>query len=179
MRGSDLEVVKGENIAEVDSLQSGSQSLGLKRDPSFSNWCDEDGSFRFDQLEDPDTRHQNENFELPLLQQSESKDRFLEKGGTEYSISGKENMHPINGKDLNREPLPSHEYESEEYVPFDIENGSSSGKSFLNVSVDGSDTASNFETFSESEKSTFSVANVVKTIILILMWYTFSTFLTL
>lgn len=54
---------------------------------------------------------------------------------------------------------------SDKIMSFDIEDGSSN---LSNVGVDGSD-----------YKSSVSAADVLKTLFFVLMWYTFSTFLTL
>lgn len=61
------------------------------------------------------------------------------------------------------------------YVPFDIENGTATKSNVVDIT--GND-SSHEESLSEPQSS-FSYSNVLKTLILILVWYTFSTFLTL
>ncbi|KDO58615.1 hypothetical protein CISIN_1g041251mg, partial [Citrus sinensis] len=69
----------------------------------------------------------------------------------------------------------------EKYVPFDIENGSETDVSLSNIGVGGPGSFGNGNTLppKSKTKSVVSAADVLKTLFLILMWYTFSTFLTL
>ncbi|KAH9745828.1 putative sugar phosphate/phosphate translocator [Citrus sinensis] len=69
----------------------------------------------------------------------------------------------------------------EKYVPFDIENGSETDVSLSNIGVGGPGSFGNVNTLppKSKTKSVVSAADVLKTLFLILMWYTFSTFLTL
>lgn len=70
---------------------------------------------------------------------------------------------------------------AEKYVPFDIENGSETDVSLSNIRVGGPGSFGNGNTLppKSKTKSVISAADVLKTLFLILMWYTFSTFLTL
>ncbi|KAH9794205.1 putative sugar phosphate/phosphate translocator [Citrus sinensis] len=70
---------------------------------------------------------------------------------------------------------------AEKYVPFDIENGSETDVSLSNIGVGGPGSFGNGNTLppKSKTKSVVSAADVLKTLFLILMWYTFSTFLTL
>lgn len=71
--------------------------------------------------------------------------------------------------------------QDEKYVPFDIENGSETDVSLSNIRVGGPGSFGNGNTLppKSKTKSVISAADVLKTLFLILMWYTFSTFLTL
>lgn len=73
---------------------------------------------------------------------------------------------------------PGEEVEYEKYASFDIESASATERSFLNLGADGSTSTSNHKV-SLQDLESFSVANVLKTLFFILVWYTFSTFLTL
>lgn len=66
---------------------------------------------------------------------------------------------------------------SEKYAPFDIEKPAAE-RSFLDVGADDSACISNHKVSSRNSES-FSIGNVLKTLFFILVWYTFSTFLTL
>ncbi|KAK2633355.1 hypothetical protein Ddye_032752 [Dipteronia dyeriana] len=68
---------------------------------------------------------------------------------------------------------------NEEYVPFDIENGSAREISLSNIGVHGSSSIGNGGTLPPNTKNSVFAADVLKTLFFILMWYTFSTFLTL
>ncbi|XP_050227223.1 probable sugar phosphate/phosphate translocator At1g06470 [Mercurialis annua] len=67
--------------------------------------------------------------------------------------------------------------EKENYVPFNIENGSCGEMPLM--SDDNADSVVNPEKLPPMSKSPVSPADVVKTLFFILVWYTFSTFLTL
>lgn len=67
----------------------------------------------------------------------------------------------------------------DKYVPFDIENGSGREINLSNIGVDGPEAFGNGGTLIPKSKSSVAAADVLKTLFFILMWYTFSTFLTL
>lgn len=64
-------------------------------------------------------------------------------------------------------------------MPFDIENGSGREISLSNIGVDGPRSSGDNGTLPPHSSSYVSGADVLKTLFFILMWYTFSTFLTL
>ncbi|KAA8525004.1 hypothetical protein F0562_011358 [Nyssa sinensis] len=86
----------------------------------------------------------------------------------------------MNGS-YNMDGVSTHGMENgnEKYVPFDIENVSESKLNFSSVGVNGFNSMDNDETSPSNAKSSISVADVLKTLSFILVWYTFSTFLTL
>ncbi|KAG8662627.1 hypothetical protein MANES_01G129950v8 [Manihot esculenta] len=69
--------------------------------------------------------------------------------------------------------------EKENYLPFDIENGCPKEIRSSNSSDDTADSFGNHEKSPLKSKSPVSAADILKTLFFILVWYTFSTFLTL
>ncbi|KAM7269923.1 hypothetical protein ACFE04_029137 [Oxalis oulophora] len=67
---------------------------------------------------------------------------------------------------------------NEKYVPFDIENHGDVEEE-INILNDGLHFISDCRSSTPNSKSLISVADVLKTLFFILVWYTFSTFLTL
>nr|XP_009766823.1 PREDICTED: probable sugar phosphate/phosphate translocator At1g06470 isoform X1 [Nicotiana sylvestris] len=65
------------------------------------------------------------------------------------------------------------------YVPFDVENGSRSDPTYSSAGGEGSTYTDPHGPSRAISKNVVSVADVLKTLVLILVWYTFSTFLTL
>ena len=65
------------------------------------------------------------------------------------------------------------------YAPFDIENESVGDIRSSNISIDGANSTSSPKALTLNSNSCVSIANVLKTLFFILVWYTFSTFLTL
>lgn len=104
----------------------------LRREPSFSRWCKEDGIT----AEDSDQ---------PLLQ----------RGGQRSTNPGTSAHTDANGNGID-------------YSPFDIENG-----------IHTTDSRTKLETLQDSAQSSLSAANIIKALFCILVWYTFSTCLTL
>lgn len=153
----------------------GSESLGpgIRREPSFSRWCDDDdddGSVQLDQqLGNGDISvEEDSDFELPSLNTNElqsrilDRDRFFHQKFQQRSTMDDDNIHRRgNG--------------SEKYLSFDIEDKSERGTndldSCISVGGDGS--------LGRGSQNPINVANILKTLFLILMWYTFSLFLTL
>ncbi|KAK4758924.1 hypothetical protein SAY87_020225 [Trapa incisa] len=78
--------------------------------------------------------------------------------------------------DLDVSSLDEDAYEK--YVSFHLENVSTTERTFLNNSVDGSTSISNKKESSQNSKSIY-VATVLRTLFFIVLWYIFSTFLTL
>lgn len=170
---SDLDKEDAGN-AGVRCGQSGNQGSGLRREPSFSGWCDEDGTVRFDhQLGNAkECVEEDSEFELPLLQQGELGNGLLDR---ENDHKFKERSVHLNGGD-NMGDVPIHfgGNKNEKYIPLDIENGSGPDTSRVDFSMSMGD----HESMLASSKDPISVASVLKTLFFILVWYTFSLLLT-
>ncbi|CAN0897365.1 Probable sugar phosphate/phosphate translocator At1g06470 [Linum grandiflorum] len=69
--------------------------------------------------------------------------------------------------------------EKDRLTPMEIENGLPFKEHLSDPGDDRSDSLSNFEIVSPKSKSPVSAVDVLKTLFFILVWYTFSTFLTL
>uniref|UniRef100_A0A5B6ZEX0 Sugar phosphate transporter domain-containing protein n=1 Tax=Davidia involucrata TaxID=16924 RepID=A0A5B6ZEX0_DAVIN len=178
---SDLDTEKVEYTG-VDDIQSGNQGLGFRREPSFSGWCDEDGIIHPNhQLEnDEDSSVEDFDFELPLLQQGDSENDVLDRERYRYSNFQQRSMQ-MNGT-CNMDGVSTHGVKNgnEKYLPFDIENGSGSELNFSTIGVNGFNSMDNHEALpSNAKSSSISSSDVLKTLFFILVWYTFSTFLTL
>ncbi|KAE8734548.1 putative sugar phosphate/phosphate translocator [Hibiscus syriacus] len=108
-------------------------------------------------------------FVLPMLNQSELENRFVE--GIRYSefqehrmhLNGGSTMEDLNGKDRNGK-----------YTPFNVEN-ECVGDISANIGVDGASSIVS----PKASCNSVSTTDVLKTLFFILVWYTFSTFLTL
>ncbi|KAK9036152.1 hypothetical protein V6N11_078165 [Hibiscus sabdariffa] len=149
---------------------SGNQGSGLRREPSFSRWADEDGTIHLEgRSENIASSIEGSDFELPMLNQSELENGFVE--GIRYSkfteqrmqFNGGSSMEDQHGKDRNGE-----------YTPFDVEN-KYVGDISADIGVDGASSTVG----PKSSSNSVSTADVLKTLFFILVWYTFSTFLTL
>lgn len=171
---SDLDTEKVE-CTEANYAQSGSQESGLRREPSFSRWCDEDGTVHFDrQLENTDASvEEDSDFELPMLQKGELENNILDRDRNHNTKSQKRNMRLNGGDTLDDDSTHVGGTGNEEYLPFDIEN-SSEGEVHAIDSFMHSHKA-----LQPNSKNPISVSNVLKMLFFVLMWYTFSLFLTL
>ncbi|KAL4361166.1 hypothetical protein GQ457_04G034020 [Hibiscus cannabinus] len=158
-----------ECIGTIDT-HSGNQGSGLRREPSFSRWADEDGTIHLEgRSENIASSIEGSDFELPMLNQSELENGFVE--GIRYSkfteqrmhLNGGSSMEDLHGKDRNGE-----------YTPFDVEN-KYVGDISADIGVDGASSTVG----PKSSSNSVSTADVLKTLFFILVWYTFSTFLTL
>ncbi|XP_010522079.1 PREDICTED: probable sugar phosphate/phosphate translocator At1g06470 [Tarenaya hassleriana] len=67
----------------------------------------------------------------------------------------------------------------QEYEPFNIENETSKETKFSSNFNGGSNSTDNLQQLPKASKDVISAADVLKTLFFILVWYTFSTFLTL
>ncbi|KAB1206640.1 hypothetical protein CJ030_MR7G001546 [Morella rubra] len=159
----------------VNNAQSGPQGSGLRWEPSLSCWCDDDGRVQFDcQLGNTDECiEEDSDFELPLLQQDEPGNGFLYR---EDDHDFKERTMHLNSNDTMGEVSTRvGRKENKKYVPFDIENGSVGHTNGLDVSM----SMRNREAMTPHSEDPTSVANVLKTLFFILVWYTSSLFLTI
>ncbi|TYH42520.1 hypothetical protein E1A91_D11G069000v1 [Gossypium mustelinum] len=150
---------------------SRNQGSGLRREPSFSRWVDEDGIIHFEHpSESTAPSIEGSDFELPMLNQSGLDNGFVD--GIRYGkfpeqrmhLNGGSTMEDLHGKDRNGK-----------YTPFDVENEYVGDGRSSNISVDGANSTGSPKASSNS----ISTADVLKTLFFILVWYTFSTFLTL
>ncbi|KDP39798.1 hypothetical protein JCGZ_03934 [Jatropha curcas] len=179
---------------------SENQGLPIHRDPSFSHWFDEDGKVHLEpQLENSDASAEDSDFELPLLHQDKRENGVVDTEKYQYKnkfqgrsvhLNGSSTMdHEINIHALDREVnihtidhetnIHNRGKEKENLVPFDIENGSP-GETRSSISSDDvADSFGNHKNLLLKSKSPVSAADVLKTLFFILVWYTFSTFLTL
>ncbi|KAJ9147153.1 hypothetical protein P3X46_029345 [Hevea brasiliensis] len=184
----------------VDYNSSEIRGSPIHRDPSFSRWRDEDGNVHFErQLENSDASVEDSNFELPLLLQDRVEngnvgtDRYQYKNRFQNKImhlNGNNTMdqeinmhtmdHEVNIHTMDHEiNIHNRGKEKENYVPFDIGNRSPREIRLSNSSDNSADSFGNHEKLPLKSKSPVSAADVLKTLFFILVWYTFSTFLTL
>ncbi|XP_057506333.1 probable sugar phosphate/phosphate translocator At1g06470 [Actinidia eriantha] len=170
---SDTEKVK---ISEHNISQGGSQGSVFPREPSFSGWCDEDGAIRTDgQLETVNQSLEDFRFELPSLPQGDLGKRHLD-GQRERN---QQKRMQVNGGN-NEDGASAHGLRNAngKRLPFDIENGS--GKDNIPNSVHTDfNSMDNHGTSESKNKSLISSVDVLKTLSFILVWYIFSTSLTL
>ncbi|EXC03844.1 putative sugar phosphate/phosphate translocator [Morus notabilis] len=170
----DLEVKRVEKTG-AKFTQSGSPGSCHRREPSFSCWCDEDVKCPLDHhlgiadasvVEDSD-------FELPLLQEGEIERRNLDTRRYHITKFWDISMHS-NGGDSMDDSVHVGRNEKEKYEPFDIENVSAKEINVVDIPI-----SSHNHKPSPRNLNPISVADVLKTLSFILVWYTFSLFLTL
>ncbi|XP_056177614.1 probable sugar phosphate/phosphate translocator At1g06470 isoform X2 [Syzygium oleosum] len=178
MLGSDLVAEEVEHTVR-SCTQSGSQAVSLRREPSFSRWCNEDAGVLLNiQKENSDESIEEPDFELPFLQQNEQGNGFLGHSRYQYSKFQMDTVH-MNGSSVDNPSIHGEGSESEKYSSLNIENGSVSERNLSNVGADGLSSISGHEVSAPNSESSISAANVLKTLFFILVWYTFSTLLTL
>ncbi|XP_027172585.1 probable sugar phosphate/phosphate translocator At1g06470 isoform X2 [Coffea eugenioides] len=168
---SDLNTEKAEQSGGSE-VSKGDKEVGFRRELSFSGWCDENGVFHSHQLENEDANVDDFKFELPLVQQSGSKNGFLEKDRQAFG-KFKQIMEGVHIRDASRHSIGNG---NENYLPFDIESGSGNDQIYSDTEDSH---PSNHEASQKTSRAVVSVADVLKTLFFILVWYTFSTFLTL
>ncbi|TKY46834.1 sugar phosphate/phosphate translocator [Spatholobus suberectus] len=173
---SELDSENGD-FTEIDDV--GGESLGpsIRRELSFSRWCDDDGRVHLDlQLGNGDVSvEEDSDFELPFPQKNELQGRALDRERFFHQKFRLRSM-PVNGNgSMDDDSVYRRGNGSEKYVSFDIEDKSERGTngvdSCISVGGDGS--------LGKGSQNPIHVANILKTLFLILMWYTFSLFLTL
>ncbi|TXG55729.1 hypothetical protein EZV62_020985 [Acer yangbiense] len=169
-----------ENITGVNCIHSRNQTSFLPREPSFSGWCNEHSLVHLDCQVETSNAGEDSDFELPLLHGGEL-GRTLESSRNQCIAFRKGSMQLNGGSttDVNSKHDAGGGNGNEEYVPFDIENGSAREISLSNIGVHGSSSIGNGGTLPPNTKNSIFAADVLKTLFFILMWYTFSTFLTL
>ncbi|XP_068665792.1 probable sugar phosphate/phosphate translocator At1g06470 [Aristolochia californica] len=148
----------------------------LRREPSFSRWYDENGK-----EDNPPGGYEESikdcDFELPLLQENFPPYTSLVREKYQSHKSRQDNMHP-NGVHAIGSSLTHFEENGngKKYVPFDIENVTSDEGRLLGIA---NDTGRGKLETAQTAQDSISLAAVLKTLCLILLWYTSSTCLTL
>ncbi|KAK9150610.1 hypothetical protein Syun_008919 [Stephania yunnanensis] len=173
MVDSQLEAEKGEENGVID-IQDGSKAKVLRREPSFSGWYDEDGiKISNCHLDNDREDIEESDFELPLLPSAISGNMTLDGENLHQRTIHSNGAQIVEGTpdDIDRSG------NRDKFTPFDIENGSTRDV-ILNINGDDQRSKGRLEITTQTE-STISSATVLKTLFFILIWYTFSTFLTL
>lgn len=177
MVDSNLEVEKDDAI-ELQDIQKESDRPVLRREPSFSRWFDEDGIIHFHRpSEHADETVEDSDFELPFLQTEGQESKLLSKD----RLSNPRNMH-LNGNHT-MPMVRTHNHVDENtnglnYVPFDIENESIRELPVSDFDAHDSSSRGSHKTTLDTQNS-LDMAIVLKTLFFILVWYTFSTCLTI
>lgn len=176
---SDLEIEEV-SYKGINYTQTGNQGPVLRREPSFSRWCDEDGIICSGcQLDNAEAGSEDSDFELPLLQQGELENSVSDKERYQYSKFEKRTMQLNGGNTMDGSSIHVRGNGNEKYVPFDIEDKPEREIDFSNIGVDGSNSNGNHEMSSPNSNNSIDVVSLLKTLFFILVWYTFSTILTL
>ncbi|KAG5544932.1 hypothetical protein RHGRI_017406 [Rhododendron griersonianum] len=148
---SDTEKV---NITGHKFGERGSQGSGIPRAPSFSGWCDKDGVTSADGcLDTADQIVEDFHFELPLVHHV---GLGKERSSGEMQMNG-------NGKS----------------VPFDIEIGPGKEQTLSSLGNNDFNSMDDYAPSKSKSNSLISAVDVLKTLSFILVWYFFSTSLTL
>ncbi|XP_042446864.1 probable sugar phosphate/phosphate translocator At1g06470 [Zingiber officinale] len=152
-----------DKVGEVGKEKEKDRKLSLRREPSFSRWCNEDGILRQSAVDDDGSPRTNsaaeesEEFELPLLHQ-----RMPDEVGSQ--AEDQRRIHEFRQRSMF---LGIVNGDTEKYVPLDIEND-----------VHVSDSMTKIVSLEQSRNSAISFAILLKTLFYILVWYTLSTCLT-
>ncbi|XP_024991800.1 probable sugar phosphate/phosphate translocator At1g06470 [Cynara cardunculus var. scolymus] len=150
------------------------ERLGFQRDPSFSGWCDKDGIYSPIGLQEDDTvntSEQDDNFELPVLQEVGLRSEHQAGGKGQHSQS---QLHGSDKTDMVSTPSPRRGNKNENHASFDIEYAYDRELDSPNTNF-----AYKHEAVRSSSNSPFAISDILKTLFFILMWYIFSTSLTL
>ncbi|KAF5183171.1 Solute carrier family 35 member c2 [Thalictrum thalictroides] len=167
---------RDEQIGDNESQNRGHVPV-LRREPSFSRWCDDDGVVHTEyHLDSTNASVEDSDFELPLLPSSGIENRSLDR-----EIQQLARFHPgsmnLNGDHTVNDYVDGNGNQMK-YVPFDIENDSPRQRHISHANPDGF-VASEEDDKEPDMESPISMATVLKTLFFILVWYTFSTCLTL
>ncbi|KAI3883749.1 hypothetical protein MKX03_036242 [Papaver bracteatum] len=177
MVDSNLEVEKDDAI-ELQDIQNESDRRVLRREPSFSRWFDEDGVIHFDRpSEHADETVDDSDFELPFLQTEGQESKLLSKD----RLSIPRNMHMNGNHTMPMVRTHNHVDENTNglnYLPFDIENVSIRELPVSDFDAHDSRSRGSHKTTPDTQNS-LDMAIVLKTLFFILVWYTFSTCLTI
>lgn len=145
-------------LSEVEVKVSGdpAEIPAIRKDPSFSGWCEEVEGLTHSH--ECGTADGSEDFDLPLLLDGRS-------GRAHLKLEGQW-LNGFRQRSMNVASPEANEH-LKKYTPMDIENG-----------IHTSDSVAKLETL-EAEHNSISTFFVLKTLFFILVWYTFSTCLTL
>ncbi|WVY93493.1 hypothetical protein V8G54_032581 [Vigna mungo] len=167
-------------VTGVDDVGLESLGLGIRRELSFSRWCDDDddgdGSIHLDrELGNGDVRlDEGYDFELPIPQKNELQSKALDRERFFHQKFQQRSMQTNGIGTMDDDFVHRRGNGPEKYASFDIEDKSEGGTngvdSYISVDVD--------ESLDKSSQNPINLANILKTLFLILMWYTFSLFLT-
>ncbi|GAU27420.1 hypothetical protein TSUD_356550 [Trifolium subterraneum] len=172
----------------IDDFDSGSLGSGIRRELSFSRWCDDDkdndsgvdeGGVVLDRkLGDEDVSLEEDNvFELPFVENNVVQGSVLDRERFSFDKFQLGKSLSMNGASaMDEESVHRRGNGSEKYVPFDIEDSPEretvhGGDSYISGGGVGS--------LDKSSENIVPVANILKTMFFIFVWYTFSLFLTL
>lgn len=148
-----------------------SASDNFRRAPSFSGWCDDNDNIHSAELENVRTLTDDFDFKLPLVNQN-----GVANGSVDVDTQNDDLKLRMKGGDL---AVASTRNGKDRYVPFDVENGPRSNQTYSNVHGEGSTYLDHRDASEKISKNVVSTADVLKTLFLVLVWYIFSTFLTL
>ncbi|KAK7316733.1 hypothetical protein RJT34_00410 [Clitoria ternatea] len=164
------------DFTEINDVDSKSLGSGIRREPSFSRWFEEDGRVNVDQqLSNGDVSvEEDSDFELPFPENNELQSRPLERERFFHHKFQQRNIH-MNGTGMDDDSVHRRGNGSEKYVSFDIDDKSERGTNgvepYISVGGDGSG--------GKASQNPIHAANILKTLFFVFMWYTFSLFLTL
>ncbi|KAL0353992.1 UNVERIFIED_CONTAM: putative sugar phosphate/phosphate translocator [Sesamum angustifolium] len=173
MVGSSLVTERVEESGSVDLLTREDKSVRISREPSFSGWFDEDGIPLPARLRNDEVNEEDFVFRLHLVQPQGSENGVLDREGSSNFRHRMEHGGDTDGASTN-----GLRKQNESYVPLDIENSHDIDKTYTS-STSSYNRVDYNSPFRRNEENPISVSDVLKTLVLILVWYTFSTFLTL
>ena len=169
---------EGVDFTGINDVNNGSTGSSIRREPSFSRWCDDNGTVHLEQqLGNGDVSlEEDSDFELPSPQKNELQSRPLNRERLfNLKFQQRRSMQMNFSGTMDEDSSYQSGNGSEKYVPFDIENKSERGTAGLDSSVPMGGNGS----LGKGSQNPVSVANILKTLFFILVWYTFSLFLTL
>ncbi|KAL0306761.1 UNVERIFIED_CONTAM: putative sugar phosphate/phosphate translocator [Sesamum radiatum] len=173
MVSSSLVTERVEESESVDLLTREDKSVRISREPSFSGWFDEDGIPLPARLRNDEVNEEDFVFRLHLVQPQGSENGVLDREGSSNFRHRMEHGGDTDGASTN-----GLRKQNESYVPLDIENSHDIDKTYTS-STSSYNRVDYNSPFRRNEENPISVSDVLKTLVLILVWYTFSTFLTL
>lgn len=168
-------------VEDFDSERLGSGFRSIRRELSFSRWCDDDnvvdgGGEERVVLDRQLGDEEDTVFELPFVQKNEVKERVLDRERFSFDKLQQERSVPINGASaMDDDSVYRRGNGSDKHVPFEIEERSERGT----VGGDSYVLGGGVGSLDRASENTVSVANILKTLFFVLVWYTFSLFLTL
>ncbi|XP_073272629.1 probable sugar phosphate/phosphate translocator At1g06470 [Primulina huaijiensis] len=157
------------------SLRSEEKGLGFGRDPLVSGWCDDDDATHPSQLENNNVNEQELDFDLPLVQKNMPENGILNGKSSHFNNIQRRMEH---GRDVDDESTNGVVNKNESYLPFDVEIGYAIDRRYETSTSDSNQMNHNGAS-RPNTNNPISVVDVLKTLFFILVWYTFSTILTL